>query len=211
MEHVTKAELREDLKKDVLLLGCGNLHNKRIKFSSQPGDDGYEVIGDGSPWDKFEDYARLQLHDIDPELQEKYENATQLFTLHDLNEFPYPWADEAFDEIHAYEVLEHCGSQGDGDFFFAQFNEFWRMLRLGGYMMISVPMWDAEVAWGVPDHRRVLPPGIFGYLTEDYYKDVGQKEGYGDYRSYLDGRFWVAIAKHESEEQLHVVLRKPVS
>ena len=208
--------LRNDLKLDVLLLGCGNVHNKRIKFSGDLDDPAAieKIIGRGSPWEKFEDYSRLHLHDIDPELCTKFDHkvadgSVQTFALHDLNALPYPWDDESFDEIHAYEVLEHCGSQGDGDFFFGQFNEFWRMLKPGGYFMLSVPMWDAEVAWGVPDHRRVMPPGLFGFLTEDYYENVGKKEGYGDYRSYLDGRYWVAVAKHESEEQLHVVLRKP--
>ena len=196
-----KAELRDDLRLDVLLLGCGNSHDKRIQFK------GDEQLGPGSPHKEFTDYARLHLHDLDRELAEKYAGDVESFTLHDLNELPYPWQDGAFDEIHAYEVLEHCGRQGDGKFFFDQFNEFWRMLKPGGYFMLSVPMWDAEVAWGVPDHCRVLPPGIFSYLTEDYYADVG-RPGFGDYRRFLKGQYWQAIAKHESEEQLHAVLRK---
>lgn len=138
------------------------------------------------------------MHDKDPDLGKH--------STHNLNDLPYPWKDNEFDEIHAYEVLEHCGRQGDGDFFFGQFNEFWRILKPGGFMMISVPMWDAEVAWGVPDHCRVLPPGIFAYLTADYYENVG-KPGFGDYRKYLKG-YWTAFGKSEGDEQLHVVLRK---
>lgn len=192
--------LREDLKKDVLLLGCGNIHDKRVVFT--PEKEFQDVLGTGSPWDKFESYARLHLHDRDPAIMAEFNSNP-----HDLNELPYPWDDESMDEIHAYEVLEHCGRQGDGDYFFAQFNEFWRILKPGGYFCLSVPMWDAEVAWGVPDHVRVLPPGIFGFLTKDYYDNVG-KPGYGDYRHHLQGRYWIAVAKHETEEQLHVVLRK---
>lgn len=205
------ATLREDLRQDVLLLGCGNMHDKRVVFT--PEVEHQDYLGPGSPWQKFEDYARLHLHDQVPELIQKYIDKVDGFAkassmmLHDLNELPYPWADEAYDEIHAYEVLEHCGRQGDGDFFFGQFNEFWRMLKPGGYFCLSVPMWDSEVAWGVPDHVRVLPPGIFGFLTKDYYNNIG-KPGYGDYRHMLDGRYWIAVAKHETEEQLNVVLRK---
>jgi SAM-dependent methyltransferase len=208
---MTKPEpvtVREDLKKEVLLLGCGNLHDKRITFGGD--EDGENLIGPGSPYPAFNQYARLHLHDFDEGLRDKFMNQPEYasFTLHDLNELPYPWPDNYFDEIHAYEVLEHCGSQGDGDFFFGQFNEFWRMLKDDGYFMLSVPAWDAEVAWGVPDHRRVMPPGLFGFLSKEYYEQVGEKSGYGDYRHFLDGRYWLPIAKHESEEQFHCVLRK---
>lgn len=199
-DRVGPKVLRDDMKLDVLLLGCGNMHDKRVVFSPEPEHQDY--LGTGSPWDTFDQYARLHLHDQDPAVCEKFD----IFPW-DLNDLPYPWVDGQFDEIHAYEVLEHCGSQGDGDFFFGQFNEFWRILKPGGYFCLSVPMWDVEVAWGVPDHKRVLPPGIFGFLTKDYYDNIG-KPGYGDYRHQLDGRFWIAVAKHETEEQLNVVLRK---
>lgn len=205
MSKPEKVTLREDLKQDVLLLGCGNMHDKRITFSE--AQDGEPDVEPGSPYPKFEQYCRLHLHDIDPELKREFGKNGVPFYIHDLNVFPYPWEDEQFDEIHAYEVLEHCGSQGDGDFFFGQWNEFWRILKPGGYFMLSVPMWDAEVAWGVPDHCRVLPPGCFQFLTEEYYENIG-KPGFGDYRRYLQGRYWEPIAKHESDDQLHAVLRK---
>jgi len=186
--------------KKVLLIGCGNSHDKRITFG--PSTDPELDWGEGSLEKSF-DNADLVLHDFSPDLDSvDYNN--------DLNMLPYPWLDEEFDEIHAYEVLEHCGRQGDGDFFFAQFNEFWRITKPGGYMCISVPMWDAEVAWAVPDHCRVMPPGMFGFLTKEYYEDVG-KPGYGDYRHLLKGCYWQTIGKDESEEQLHVVLHKPVA
>jgi hypothetical protein len=36
-----------------------------------------------------------------------------------LEDLPLPFANDEFDEIHAYEVLEHTGQQGDYVFFFA--------------------------------------------------------------------------------------------
>ena len=35
--------------------------------------------------------------------------------VHDLNDLPLPFSDNSFDEIHAYEVMEHLGEQGTGD------------------------------------------------------------------------------------------------
>lgn len=181
----------------VLLLGCGHEHGKRIAFGPETGA-GYDY-GPGSPETTF-DNDELILHDQDIRLNPH--------STHDLNILPYPWADEEFDEVHAYEVLEHTGSQGDAEFFFGQFNELWRIIKPNGYLCFTVPMWNIEEAWAVPDHKRVLPPNIFSFLTEDYYKNVG-KPGFGDYRHLLKGCYWKAIGSHEDDYHFHGVLHKP--
>ncbi len=52
--------------------------------------------------------------------------------LWDLKRHPLPFEDNYFDEIHAYEVLEHLAQQGDYEFFFSEFTEYWRILKDGG-------------------------------------------------------------------------------
>lgn len=172
--------------KRVLLLGSGTSHDKRVVFDRSPEKDFSE--------------CDLVTCDIDPDL------TPAPSVVHNLDVMPYPWGDNEFDEIHAYEVLEHCGTQGDGKFFFDQFAEFYRILKPGGFMMISVPMWDDQVAWGVPDHKRVLPECIFGFLSVDYYKNVG-RPGYADYRKQLGTTNFEAIGKDEKGATLYVVLR----
>ena len=169
-----------------LLVGCGGARDKRIRFD------------DGSPADDFSGGDLVTL-DSDPEAGADM--------VHDLDVLPYPFADNEFDEIHAYEVLEHTGTQGDGKFFFAQFYEFWRALKPNGYMMISVPMWDSPLAWGVPDHRRVLPDSIFGFLDAEYEQLIGNAPGVGDYRRLRKDMNFKPLMKQETEASLYVVLQ----
>jgi SAM-dependent methyltransferase len=176
--------------KRYLLLGCGSEHGKRFRFEAKPGQ------GAGSPEAGFD--GELVKCDIDPDLGPD--------VVWNLDDLPYPWADNEFDEIHAYEVLEHCGTQGDGKFFFGQFAEFWRILKPSGYICISVPRWDSEQAWGVPDHKRVLPLNVFGFLNPGYYENLG-KPGFADYRKWLGNTNFQGFAAQMTDDNLHLVLR----
>lgn len=124
---------------------------------------------------------------------------------HDLNILPYPLKDNEFDEIHAYEVLEHCGTQGDWRFFFAQFAEFWRILKPNGHLCGTVPMWDSPWAWGDPGHTRIINVNALSYLDQDHYKQVGQNSA-SDYRGVWKHNFHV-IGIQESEHQLGFILK----
>ncbi len=128
--------------------------------------------------------------------------------LADLSDLPYDYLESgAYDEIHAYAILEHTGTQGDGDFFFGQFNECWRVLKDNGVMLITVPMWNHQCQWGVPDHKRALPSCVFGFLQEDYYDNLG-KPGYADYRHLLKGCYWKVIYSEEKGELLYLAIQK---
>lgn len=94
--------------------------------------------------------------------------------VHDLNIRPLPFADNEFDEIHAYEVLEHVGRQGDYKSFFEEFCEYWRILKPGGLLVGTCPHYMNVWAWADPSHTRVLPVETFVFLSQDQYaKQVG--------------------------------------
>jgi SAM-dependent methyltransferase len=65
-----------------------------------------------------------------------------------------PFDDNTFDEIHAYEVLEHIGKQGDWMRILREWSEWWRILKPGGHLYASSPLWSSEWAWGDPGHTQ---------------------------------------------------------
>lgn len=93
--------------------------------------------------------------------------------VHDMGALPLPFGDDTFDEIHAYECLEHVGAQGDYRFFFAQFSDLWRILKPGGYLLGTVPLPTSVWAWGDPSHTRVIPRESFTFLHQPAYAQVG--------------------------------------
>jgi SAM-dependent methyltransferase len=164
---------------DTLLLGSGSNHAKRLSWPDSPDKE-------------FTDLTTLDLSGAD--------------ITHDLETLPYPIQSMSFDEIHAYEVLEHTGAQGDFRFFFEQFNEFHRILRPGGHFCGSVPRVSSIWAWGDPGHKRVLPLCVFSFLTKPHYEQLG-KTACADYRPWIKG-WWELIYTDESSDCLYFILRR---
>lgn len=162
-----------------LLIGCGSNLKKQVHQS-----------GDG-------DFRNLTTLDID--------GSHKPDVLHDLNVLPWPFEDNSFDEIHAYEVLEHLGQQGDYKSFFAHFSEIWRILKPSGTIYGSCPMWDSPWAWGDPGHRRVITKNSLIFLSQAEYAQVG-KTAITDYRSIYKADF-EPLAYSENEHTFAFILK----
>lgn len=100
----------------------------------------------------------------------------------DLTQHPLPFDDNEFDEIHAYDVLEHLADQGDYKFFFNEFSEYWRILKPGGYFCAIVPAYPGKWAWGDPSHRRVITAENLIFLNQQTYIDQVGKTAISDFR-----------------------------
>lgn len=128
-------------------------------------------------------------------------------TIWDLENLPLPYEDNTFDEIHAYDVLEHTGQQGDWKFFFNQFTDLWRISKPDGLVMIIVPSVKSVWAWGDPSHKRVLPPGNFIFLSQKEYERQVGKTPMSDFRFYYKADFGIVSLYMDSVDATHIILK----
>lgn len=118
----------------------------------------------------------------------------------------YQFRSSVFDEVHAYEVLEHLGTQGDAFSFFAHFEEIWRILKDGGLLCATVPSRYSQWLWGDPGHRRVILPASLTFLSQaEYARQLG-KTAMSDYRNIYHGDFHI-VASIDNEETHTFVLQ----
>lgn len=164
-----------------LLIGCGDQRSKRL---SMPGVD--------------TEWSNLTTLDVSERCKPD--------VLWDLNNVPLPFDDNSFDEIHAYEVLEHTGTQGDWRFFFRQFQDFWRIMKPGALFIATCPMWDSPWAWSDPGHSRIISRHTLAFLSQSEYEAQVGKTPMTDYRDVYSGNF-ETIGVHEEEHNFGFVLK----
>ena len=168
--------------KTELLIGCGSNHTKRLTC------------------DKTTEWSNLTTLDYNAD-----HNPTVVWDLMSPEVLPALWID-MFDEIHAYEVLEHLGQQGDYRLFFHQFTQFWRALKPNGHMLITCPSRHSPWAWGDPSHTRIIQPEQMVFLSQkEYAKQVG-KTSMSDFRNIYKADFDVVYA-NDNKDSVHIILK----
>lgn len=160
------------MSKQELLIGCGSDWTKRL------------TCDESKDWTNLTtlDYNGMHKPDIE----------------WDLMDMPLPFPDNFFDEVHAYEVLEHTGAQGDYKFFFKQFEEFYRILKAGGHLLATCPSRHSPWAFGDPSHTRIIQPESLVFLCQPQYDMHVGKTMMSDFRWLYKADFdivWVSDDK----------------
>ena len=116
----------------------------------------------------------------------------------DLHNIPLPFEDDFFDELLTIEVLEHCAQQGDHKFFFAQFSDFWRIMKDNGLLYATVPSVTSIWCWGDPSHRRVITEQQLWFLDQAYYDQVGHT-ACSDFRDIYSANFRLMATENSTD------------
>ena len=167
--------------KKELLIGCGSARDKRLTC------------------DGTNEWSNLTTLDSNPD-----HHPNIVWDLMCPEVLPLHWENE-FDEIHAYEVLEHLGQQGDYKLFFKQFEAFHRALKPGGHFMATCPSRHSVWALGDPSHTRVMQKEQLVFLSQKSYDAVGTTP-ISDFREIYKADFDI-VAVTENEDVFHFVLR----
>ena len=165
-----------------LLLGCGNSRDKKVHIVGEP-----DWIGE------------LTTIDMDPNCGAD--------VIWDLDQRPLPFPNDTFDELGAFDVLEHQGKQGDWRGWFDEMAEYWRILKPGGLFFIVVPI--GEDRFADPGHTRFIGRNHFGFLNQENYRlNIEANRPMTDYRWYWKRNFDICSLEDESGHHMSVVLKK---
>ena len=163
-----------------LLIGCGRARDKRVEPPNAPCTERARMWHNLTTLDLNPNCgADLQCDLNAPPPWFAYPGNTAVQAAIDTEKSHRPWQSDRiaylllgdyWDEIHAYEVLEHLGQLGDAHAFFAQFSELYRLLKPNGYLCATVPSRFSPWLWGDPSHRRAIVPESLAFLDQEQYR-----------------------------------------
>lgn len=111
---------------------------------------------------------------------------SQADIIHDLNVFPYPFADDEWDRVICRDVLEHV------DNFIPTVEEIWRIARPGAMIEVSGPFMSSVNYYSDPTHKRAYTSKTFDYFIEG---SLAFKFGYSK------ARFELVACEYDREER----------
>lgn len=171
-----------------LLIGCGNSRVKKVYITGQK-----EWTGELTTLDMNPNCGADVVLDIDGQFG--------------WGGFTLPFDSRSFDELAAYDSLEHWGKQGDWKGWFDEMAEYWRILKPGGTFGIIVPI--GADAFADPGHSRFFHVNHFQMLNQQWYADaLAAGAQVTDYRWYWQLNFDIRYMEIHGDHHIAVILQK---
>lgn len=98
--------------------------------------------------------------------------------VHDLEIYPWPFPDECADLLVASHIVEHINPVKFG--FINWMNEAWRILKVGGQMLVATPYAGSMGYWQDPTHVHGFNEVSFYYFDPE--QQIDGKELYHYYK-----------------------------
>lgn len=113
--------------------------------------------------------------------------------VHNLMQYPWPFATSTADYIKAKDIIEHMATHlPDGrSSLIAFIEEAHRILQPGGTLWIQTPAWDADFLWIDPTHVRGYDERSFDFFDPD--SDFGRSTGF-----YSEAKFKVGCRRTDN-------------
>jgi hypothetical protein len=187
-----------------LLIGCG--HPLKGVTADQRYRKKMRVF---DTTDRWESLTTLDVNpDCDPDLWCDLNGATPWIAKPRGSNVFHELEGDYWDEIHAYEVLEHLGRLGDAFSFFAHFSEIWRLLKPNGHLLATVPSKRSGFFWGDPSHCRAIVQESLIFLDQSEYIrqcDAAEPTAMSDFRSIYKADFRCVDAADTGQNFLFIL------
>lgn len=122
--------------------------------------------------------------------------------VHNLEQYPWPFADNSVDAVHMQHYLEHVRDIPPF------INELYRVMRVGAVCKITAPYYSSIRAWQDPDHVRVISEATPFYFNKGW-REINKLEHYPitadfDFESVWGishnwGKVWPDLSEEEKE------------
>lgn len=112
----------------------------------------------------------------------------------DLEQMPWPFEDEQFAKVYAYDIIEHLTDV------IKAMEEIHRILKSRGWVIIRTTSWKTEQSFRDPTHKHFFTLESFDYF--DRSTQVGK-----DYGFYSEKKFKI-LHRYEDGQELMFEMRK---
>lgn len=92
-----------------------------------------------------------------------FNSRTKADVIHDLNQFPYPFESDFFDEVYIDNCLEHLNEP------LKVMEEIYRISKPGAMIKVIVPYFRSVWAFIDPTHKHFFSVESFSYYDPDHY------------------------------------------